>query len=187
MPQPSITKIHLKMTYLKFHSNFPGANELNDDGRDRIQPRNPAVHHVTWSIIRILFIHPWHLERWWRHQMETFSASLAICAVNSLVTSEFTAQRPMTRSFDVFFDLHLYKRLSKQSWGWWFETPSRPLWCHSNESCDFWWTQRHYDGLAQDHGSSTANIFKLLQSCTVNYQNYFIHQGIHDRFSLNDL
>ena len=28
MPQPSITKIHLKSTYLKFHSNFPGANEL---------------------------------------------------------------------------------------------------------------------------------------------------------------
>ena len=28
MPQPSITKIHLKITYLKFHSNFPGANEL---------------------------------------------------------------------------------------------------------------------------------------------------------------
>ena len=30
MPQKSITKIHLKITYLKFHSNFPGANELKD-------------------------------------------------------------------------------------------------------------------------------------------------------------
>ena len=30
-PQPSITKIHLKITYLKFLSNFPGANKLNDD------------------------------------------------------------------------------------------------------------------------------------------------------------
>ena len=28
MPQPSITKICLKITCLKFHSNFPGANEL---------------------------------------------------------------------------------------------------------------------------------------------------------------
>ena len=35
-------------------------------------------------------------------------------------------QRPVTRSFDVFFDLRLNKRLRKQSWGWWFETPSRP-------------------------------------------------------------
>ena len=38
----------------------------------------------------------------------------------------------VTRSFDVFLDLRPNKRLSKQSWGWWFETPSRPLWRHSN-------------------------------------------------------
>ena len=65
---------------------------------------------------------------WWRHQMETFSELLAICAENSPVTGEFPEQMPVTRSFDVFFDL----RLSKQSWGWWFETPSRPLWRHCN-------------------------------------------------------
>ena len=69
---------------------------------------------------------------WWRHQMETFSALLAICAGNSPVTGEFPAQRPVTRSFLVFFDLRLNKRLSKQSWGWWFETPSRSLWHHRN-------------------------------------------------------
>ena len=45
---------------------------------------------------------------------------------------EFPAQRPVTRSFDVFFDLCLNKRLSKQSWGWWFETLSRSLWRHCN-------------------------------------------------------
>ena len=50
---------------------------------------------------------------WWRHQMETFSASLAICAGNSPVPGEFPAQRPVTRSFDVFFDLCLNKRLRK--------------------------------------------------------------------------
>ena len=38
----------------------------------------------------------------------------------------------MTRSFNVFFDLRLNKRLSKQSWGWWFETLSHPLWRHCN-------------------------------------------------------
>ena len=47
---------------------------------------------------------------------------------------DFPAQRPVTRSFDVFFDLRLNKRFSKQSWGWWFETPSRPLWRHRNGS-----------------------------------------------------
>ena len=41
--------------------------------------------------------------------METFSALLAICAGNSPVTGEFPAQRPVTRSFDVFFDLCLNK------------------------------------------------------------------------------
>ena len=58
-----------------------------------------------------------------------------ICAGNSPVTGEFPAQRPVTRSFDVFFDLHLNKRLNKQWWGWWFETPSRPLWryCKAHE------------------------------------------------------
>ena len=64
--------------------------------------------------------------------METFPALLALCAGNSPVTAEFPTQRPMTQNFDVFFDLHLNKRLSKQSWGWWFETPSRPLWRHCN-------------------------------------------------------
>ena len=69
---------------------------------------------------------------WWRHQMQTFSALLALCAGNSPVTGEFPAQRPATRSFDVFFDLPLNKQLSKQSWGWWFETPSSSLWRQSN-------------------------------------------------------
>ena len=55
----------------------------------------------------------------WRHQMETFSALLAIWAGNSPVTDKFPAQRPVTRSFGVFFDLHLNKRLSKQWLGWW--------------------------------------------------------------------
>ena len=48
------------------------------------------------------------------------------------VTGKFPAQRPVTRSFDVLFDLHLNKRLSKQSSRRWFATPSRPLWRHCN-------------------------------------------------------
>ena len=64
--------------------------------------------------------------------MEAFSALLAICAGNSPVPGEFPTQRPVTRSFDVYFDLRLNKRLCKQSWGWWFETLLCPLWRHSN-------------------------------------------------------
>ena len=47
------------------------------------------------------------MATWWRHQMETFSALLALCAGNSPVSGEFPSQRPVTRSFDVFFDLCL--------------------------------------------------------------------------------
>ena len=74
------------------------------------------------------------LETWWRHKMEIFSALLAIYAGNSPVPGEFPTQRPVTRSFGVYFDLSPNKRLSKQSWGWWFETPSCSLWRHRNEN-----------------------------------------------------
>ena len=57
---------------------------------------------------------------------------LAICAGNSPATAELPTQRPVMRSFDVFFDLRLNKRLRK-SRGWWSETPSIPLWRHCNE------------------------------------------------------
>ena len=47
----------------------------------------------------------WH--SWWRHQMETFSALLALCADNSPVTVEFLSVR---RRFDFFCDLGPSKR-----------------------------------------------------------------------------
>ena len=143
-------------------------------------------------------------ESWWRHQMETFSALLAICVGNSPVNSPhkgqwrgaltfsyicvwitcwvnsheagdlrcycarnsfwiinlsnhctFAKELPndvsimtssnetifrvtgplcgeLTQSFDVFFALCLNKRLSKQPWGWWFETPPWSLWLQYN-------------------------------------------------------
>ena len=79
---------------------------------------------------RILIYKPASTRPWWRHRMETFSVVLVLCVGNSPVTDEFPSQKPMTRS--VFFDLRLNKRLSKQSWGRWFETPSHSLWRHCN-------------------------------------------------------
>ena len=68
--------------------------------------------------------------------------------VTGPLCGEFTGHRgPVTRSFVVFFDLHLNKQLSKQWWGWWSETHSRSLWRHcywafltSNSSH---WSQNH--------------------------------------------
>ena len=68
----------------------------------------------------------------WRHQMETFSELLALCAGNSPITGEFPLQRPVTKSLDIFFDLRRNKRLSKRSRRWLFEMPSRSLLRHCN-------------------------------------------------------
>ena len=72
--------------------------------------------------------------RWCRHQMEAFSGLLAICAGNSPVTGEFPTQRPVTRSFDISFDLCINKRLRKQSRRRWFATPSHSFWRHCNRN-----------------------------------------------------
>ena len=74
------------------------------------------------------------LKPWWRHQMDIFSALLSLCVGNSPITGQFPSQRPVTRSFDVFFDLRLNKRLSKQPRYRWSERPSRSLWSHCNAS-----------------------------------------------------
>ena len=61
---------------------------------------------------------------WWHQQMETFSALLAFCAVNSPVTGKFASQLSVTRSFDAIYDLRLKKRLNNKSRRRWYETPS---------------------------------------------------------------
>ena len=87
-------------------------------------------------LIAVLFFtvsHDFHMESSIMTSSNgNISALLAFYAGNSPVTGEFHTKRPVTRSFDVFFDLRLNKPLSKQSWGWWFETLSRPLWRHCN-------------------------------------------------------
>ena len=91
-----------------------------------------CIYRIEGSARIWSYFSPIQSYPWWRHQMETFSALLAICAGNSPVPGEFPAQRPVTRSFDVFFDLRVNKRLSKQSRGWWLETLSHPLWRRCN-------------------------------------------------------
>ena len=108
------------------------------------------VLQTSWQLSSISHWPDWIISHncstWWCHQMETFSALLAICAGNSPVTGEFPAQRPVTWSFDVFFDLRRNKPLSKQWWGWWFKMLSCPLWSHCNEkafSQDFNYEPKH--------------------------------------------
>ena len=67
-----------------------------------------SVAHTTLHPVHIVEVNVSLPRSWWRHQMETFSALLAICAGNSPVSGEFPAQRPVTRSFDVFFDVRVW-------------------------------------------------------------------------------
>ena len=97
-----------------------------------------GVHEMTY----ILYTAFWNTS-WWRHQMETFSALLALFAGNSPVTGEFPAQRSVTRSFDVLFDLRLNKRLSKQSWG-----------------CDLRRHRAHYDVMVMIFDENYRVLFK---------------------------
>ena len=113
---------------------------------DKRKAGSPCVYNVAWihhnQCRTGVLTHavptapepPRYCYSWWRHQMKTFSALLSFCAGNSPVPGEFPAQRPVTRSFDVFFDLRPNKRLSKQWWRWWFETLSCSLWRHCNVS-----------------------------------------------------
>ena len=66
--------------------------------------------------------------------MDTFFALLALCEGNPLVTGGTPPQRPVTWNFDVFFDLRLNKRFSKQSRCQWFEMPWCSLWRHCNDT-----------------------------------------------------
>ena len=85
-----------------------------------------SLKSLTQRGISSVYIHDDVIK--WKH----FPRLLALCAGNSSVTGEFPSQRPVTQSFDIFFDLRLNKWLSKQSWGWWFETPRCSWWRHCN-------------------------------------------------------
>ena len=111
-----------------------------------IKSSYPGMHlnKLTWYAYATLSEkQPWKSKPWWRHQMGTFSALLAPCEGNPSATGEFPSQRPVTQSFDAFFDLRLNKRLSKQSSRRWFETSLRSLWRHCNDNNVLWFKRRH--------------------------------------------
>ena len=81
MPQPSITKICLKITCLKFHSNFPGVNALTRGLKAYARPPYDNKMELLYNMVQ-------SKVTWWRHQMETFSVLLALCVGNSQVTGK---------------------------------------------------------------------------------------------------
>ena len=80
--------------------------------------------HTHWSSSQVQAPGASVIYSWWGN----IFVLLAICEV----TCEFPSQRPVTRSFDIIFDLCLNKRLSKQPRLRWFEAPPRPFCRHCN-------------------------------------------------------
>ena len=109
----------------------------------------------------------------WRQQMEAFSASLGFCVVNSPVTGEFPTQRPVTQSFDVFFDLHLNRQLSKQWKRWWFETLPRPLWRHCNAHFKKYFTGS-WAIMQKTNFTNPRKRPVHIQQCSIQYRNLHI-------------
>ena len=89
---------------------------------------------------------------------------------------EFPTQRPVTRSFDVYFDLHPNKRLSNQSWGWWFETQSGPLWRHRSVNT----TSSHFHVHKDSHDRDKAVVRRSVLYHGIHMSlSRFLHIGIH--------
>ena len=91
--------------------------------------QSKCIETVIWEIAAILFRPQCIMMT--SSNGTIFRVTGHLCG-ESPVPGEFPKQRPVTRSFDEFLYLRLNIRLSKQSWGWWFETQSGPLWRHSN-------------------------------------------------------
>ena len=127
--------------------------------------KTPQIYHSFQSLMYVsnyttdlLWIGSLLNRTWWRHQMETFSTSLALCAGNSPLAGEKGQWRG-----SCFLDLRLNKRLSKQSWVWWFETPLRSLWCHRNVYNAYirWHYYQWYINNDTDQGRITFSVFVL--------------------------
>ena len=88
---------------------------------------NTMGKQITWIVWEMM-------QTWWHHQMEPFSMLLAIVQgihwspVNSLHKGQWCR----ALMFPLISSWIMNKQLSKQSWGWWFETPSCSLWHHCN-------------------------------------------------------
>ena len=103
------TKINLIYTFAQSHRH----------GCSFTSPHAQPYHSHNWSSS---LLHYGIIK--WKHFPPNWSFAWGIHRSRWIPHTKASA---VTRSFDVFFDLRLNKRLSKQPWGWWFETPSWSL------------------------------------------------------------
>ena len=123
--------------FQQINSNFDEADSVQFCRRNLTKCSNygliPSVllHILIWDVCPWRFFHHLQITMMTSSNGNIFRVTGPLCG-EFTGPGEFPTQRPVTQSFDVFFDLRLNKRLSKQPWGWWFETPSCSLWRHCN-------------------------------------------------------
>ena len=113
--------------YNRTSTDHKGCSPENQNVEDNSKDKD-NIFHKNYKNMQI------HYDKtWWRHQLETFFALLALC-VRGIHWSPVNSphKRPVTLNFDIFFDLCLNKRPSKQSRHRWIETASCSLWRHCN-------------------------------------------------------
>ena len=126
----------------------------------KLSPRLFKVVQILYLPVENTKLHMWYIMT--SSNRNIFRVTGHLCG-NSPVPGEFPARRPVTRSFDVLFDLRLNKRLlSKQSWGWWFETLSHPLWRHCNTR--LWCCSVANEGII-DVKSAMVQVMALHRTC----------------------
>ena len=158
-----IFELMLKIRYLKLFAIWSRGDNLKClsnitsitfiDKRFQLPKHEFHQSKSGWILARGLSTPPWckpvssiefmYITGLWLPMMTSSNGN--IFRVTGHLCGEFTGlpkRRPVTQSFDVFFDLCLNKRLNKQSWGWWFETLSRPLWRHRNAKEVFYRSNR---------------------------------------------
>ena len=100
------------MKYLLLESHAPDSWQFSKPGYHELPMIITLFHIKGMSVyIKLYFENLVHDEQmivipWWHHEMEIFSMLLALCEGNTLLTSGFSSERPVTQSFDVYFDLH---------------------------------------------------------------------------------
>ena len=146
---------------------------MNKHKSNKIKENSNTVRHLIMGQIittqNLVAIKEVRHAGQWCHQMETFSTLLTICASNSPVTGEFPAQRPVTRSFDVFFDLRLN--------GWVNNRKAGDLKCH----------RTHYDVTVMKWSRYNENqlLFFTLCHCNGNDNNSQFHFSLLHWFNIN--
>ena len=111
----------------------------------------------SWNTLNTIIYHDDVIK--WRYFPRYWSFVLGIHR-----PGEFPQQRPVPRSFDVFFDLRLNKPLSKQSWGWWFETSSCSLWSHCNV-----WQISIFSDQTNTYPLSVCDWDRVISSCGIHF------------------